>query len=342
MPERATRVTINDVARAAGVSRQTVSNAITHPHRVNPETLERVLRKIDDLGYRPSSAAQSLRAQRAGAIGIEINTLGPRSHNETMAPFLGALSMMAPGHGCHLVPFGSTDSSPAITGYDEMWRASLVDAFIIADTHHDDPRPRWLEAHGIPFASFGRIWDDPTFTRWADVDGHSGTAEAVGHVIARGYRTVAFLGWPTGSVVGDQRRAGWEEGLKRYAGPAHRGPQAVAEQDLDDACIAAATLIDQLSPGDAIVCASDILALGAHHVMLGRGLRPGRDLGLVGFDGSEVARMHHLTSVAQPLEAIAQHVLTLAHDALAGRPAPTTGVLLAATVREGTSTRSVP
>ena len=204
------RVTILDVARQAAVSRQTVSNALTHPGRVHPDTLERVMAAIDELGYQPSSSAQSLRSQRAGALGVEVNTLGRGSHNETMAPFLASLGMRAGLHGTHVVPFGSPENSPMLDGYRQMWARRLVDAFVIADTHHGDPRPPWLEGNGIPFASFGRVWDDPTNTRWVDVDGAAGTRAAVAHCVAAGYRTVAYLGWPHGSIVGDDRRHGWE------------------------------------------------------------------------------------------------------------------------------------
>src|SRR4051812_45125885 len=141
------RVTILEVARRAAVSRQTVSNVLTHPARVSPTTLHRVRAAIDDLGYQPSSSAQSLRSQRAGAIGVEVNTLGPRSHNETMAPFLASLGMRAATHGSHIVPFGSPEDSPMLQGYREMCARRLVDAFVVADTHHGDPRPPWLEGN---------------------------------------------------------------------------------------------------------------------------------------------------------------------------------------------------
>ncbi len=334
------RVTILDVARRAAVSRQTVSNALTHPHRLRPDTLERVLATIAALGYRPSSSAQSLRSQRAGAIGVEVNTLGPRSHNETMAPFLASLGMRAGNHGAHVVPFGSPEDSPMLQGYRQMWARQLVDAFVIADTHHGDPRPAWLEENGIPFASFGRVWDDPTFTCWVDVDGAAGTRAAVEHCVGAGYRTVAFLGWPEGSVVGESRRRGWVEGCAD-AGDGRdpvAGPEAVAAQDLDQARAAARVLLAEIGPGDAVVCASDILALGVHHELLTAGLRPGADVGIVGFDGSENALMHHLTSVAQPLDRIAERVLGLLHDAMAGRPCPAGGVLLEPTLTVGRTT----
>lgn len=340
MPQsEGSRVTIHDVARAAGVSRQTVSNTVNNPERVSPDTLDRVRAAIADLGYHPSSSAKSLRSRRAGAIGLELHTLG--THNATTAPVLTALSIRAAYHDAHLVPFGSAEGTPMLEGYKAMWAGRLVDAFIVAETHHGDPRPPWLEARGIPYASFGRVWDDPTFTRWVDVDGAAGTRVAVEHCIDAGYRTIAYLGWPQGSVVGDDRRSGWVaacDAAGTASSPVH-GPEAVAEQDLDAAFAAAGPLVDLLSPGDAVVCASDVLALGVHQVLVRRGLEPGRDIGVVGFDGSETAAMHHLSSVAQPFDAIAEESLRLVRAALRGEPAPTAGSLLLPALTRARSTR---
>ncbi|HMM95152.1 LacI family DNA-binding transcriptional regulator [Phycicoccus sp.] len=334
-PPDGDRVTIHDVARAAGVSRQTVSNAVNNPDRVRADTLERVRAAIDELGYHPSSSAQSLRNRRAGAIGVELHTLG--SHNATTAPVLTALSLRAARFDCHVVPFGSETGHPMLEGYRTMWAGRLVDAFLLAETHHGDPRPPWLEDQGIPYATFGRVWDDPTFTRWVDVDGGAGTRAAVEHCLTQGYRRVGFLGWPSGSVVGDDRREGWH----RAAVAADAlGPEGEAEQDLDDAVRAATGLLGHLSPGDAVVCASDVLALGVHHAAVRAGLEPGADLGIVGFDGSETASMHHLTSVAQPFDAIAEESLRLVSSALVGDPAPDEGRLLLPTLTTSRSTRA--
>ena len=89
------RVTIRDVAAAAGVSRQTVSNALIHPERLKGPTLERVQAVIRELGYRPSNAAQSLRSQRTGAVGFELLSYGEANRNEVAYPFTVALGEMA-------------------------------------------------------------------------------------------------------------------------------------------------------------------------------------------------------------------------------------------------------
>ena len=186
---RALRVTINEVAAHADVSRQTVSNTLNHSDRVRPATLQRVRESIDLLGYRPSAPSQQLRRQRSGAVGFELNALGS-ALNEVAHPFLVALSVATAQYGCHLVPFASGDARPALDGYIDTVQRHLVDAFVIVDTHPMDPRPAWLSQRAIPWVAFGRVWDDETLTNWADVDGRAGTAAAVDHLVERGLPTV--------------------------------------------------------------------------------------------------------------------------------------------------------
>lgn len=330
-----TRATVNDVASAAGVSRQTVSNVLNRPERVRPETRERVERVVAELGYHPSDAARRLRQERAGAVGVELNTLGD-SPGDVVHPLLVELSLAAPRHGCHLVPFASRDAGPMLAGYEAMVRRRLVDAFVLTDTHHDDPRPGWLDEAGIPYAAFGRVYDDPAETRWADVDGRAGTREAVRHLIEQGYEQVGYLGWPAGSEVGDARREGWRQGLAEKGLPP--GPEQACEQHLDTAVAAAGRLLEDLAPGGAVVCASDLLAVGVLHAAHDRGHRLGPDVGVTGFDGGQLARMHDLTTLAQPLADIADHCLTLVHALLAGGSRPERGTLLTPTLTVGGST----
>lgn len=328
-----TRATLADVARAAGVSRQTVSNALHKPDVVRPATLRTVLDHVERLGYRPNSAARSMRRQRAGAVGVELDAVDAFP-SDVAQSYLVALTTRAPRHDCHLVPFSSPDRFPSLSGYQEMARRQLVDAFVLADTHEGDPRPAWLQRNGIPFAAFGRVYDDPTVTSWADVDSRAGTSAAVSHLIEQGYDTIGYLGWPDG-VLARERRAGWEDTCRALG--RQSGPEQQAAQDLPDAVSAARALLDHLTPGDAVVCASDVLALGVLTAARARGWEPGRDLGIVGFDGSVHARLHGLASVRQPLEDIADHLLGLVHAQLEGASPPAAGELFTPTLMPGRS-----
>lgn len=239
-----------------------------------------------------------------------------------------------------MVTFASATSEPTIAAYEQMWKSQVVDAFVIADTHHGDPRPEWLRSHEIPFASFGRVWDDPTFGGWVDVDGHHGTALAVDHCRNLGYRRIGYVGWPQGdSAIGDARHRGWQEGSLRK-GWATLGTSAFCEDELAQACRVASKVVADVGRGGAIVCSSDVIAVGVLHALRDAGLKPGRDVGVVGFDDSELARMYGLTSVAQPVDQIAQAVLRLLGQALTtGRPTPDEGTLLKPqlTVRSSTA-----
>jgi DNA-binding LacI/PurR family transcriptional regulator len=330
------RATIIDVATAAGVSPQTVSNVLNAPDRVRPRTRDRVLAEVDRLGYRPSTAARGLRNRRAGAVGLELNL--SRCGSDIAPLVLAALTVRAPVHEVHLVPFGDPGLFPAVEAYRDMTRRHLVDAFVFADTHSGDPRPGWLLEHEIPFAAFGRLYSHPELTCWADVDGHRGLELAVEHLVGRGYGTVGYLGWPLhleDPAVAEDRHRGWVDTAARLG---VTGPSGVTEQQLGPAVAAADALLDELGPGDAVACASDLLALGVLYAAARRGLAVGRDLGVVGFDGSLVAHRHGLTTVVQPYEDLADHLLRTVRDQLVEGSVPDAGRLLAPTLAPSDST----
>ena len=262
--ETGARATIVDVARAAGVSRQTVSNALNNPERLAPGTLERVQQEIDRLGFTLNVTAQQLRRRQASAYGFEVNSSGAARMGHMLDEFLVELTAAAPVLDSHLVVF-APEPDDVIGAYRQMLGTGLVDGFILADTRPGDPRPRWLLEHGVPFVAFGRIWDSPELTQWVDVDGRAGVRQGVSHLVDAGYRQIAFLGWPSGSAVGDDRREGWLEGL-RAAGLADTTIVEESVQDLDEATSAADRLLDGLGTGGAVVCASDLLALGVLRV----------------------------------------------------------------------------
>lgn len=309
MAPRATRqterVTIVDVAAAAGVSRQTVSNALNKPHLLAPETLAKVHRAVEELGFAPNVAAQQLRRRRASAYGFEVNPWGVERMGHILDGFLVEMTVAAPGHAAHLVTFAPEPDS-LIEGYDRLLGSGLVDGFVLGDTRHGDPRPDWLLEQDVPFVSFGRIWDRPELECWVDVDGRAGMRIGVEHLLSQGYEHVAWLGWPEGSPVGEDRRAGWLDELTASGRDDDTRLTAESVQDVALATAAAERLIDAMGGRGAILCASDLLALGAVRASQARGLRLGTDIGVVGFDDSDVAEALSITSLRQPLHAAAE------------------------------------
>jgi DNA-binding LacI/PurR family transcriptional regulator len=321
------RATINDVARAAHVSRQTVSNAVNAPEKVAPSTLDRVRREIDRLGFRPSRAAKTLKQERAGAWCIELNSRGFGRLGAVLDMFLVELTTHARRHDSHVVPFTASDGNAPIPAYEDLVASRIADGFVLTDTRRGDPRPQWLREHAVPYAAFGRIWDDPTVTTWVDVDGAAGVAAAVHHLAEQGYERIGWLGWPQGSPVGDDRRGGWSRATEEL-GLARPGWVGHAEQRFEAAASTAATLIDEIGRGGAIVCASDALALGVWQVLVERGFTLGHDFGLVGFDDTDISSAIGLTTLRQPLKDVAEHVLRMLGTGSATEAASPAGILL--------------
>lgn len=323
--------TLADVAERAGVSRQTVSNAINSPERLRAGTLTRVQAAIDELGYSPNRAARNLRTRSSRLIGMRFTPAQEGTANATMDRFVHSLVEACGEAGYHVLLFADDDATSTLR-YDELLRSNAVDAFVVTDTYLGNPQTAWLHDHRAPFVAFGRPWDGVDAQHaWVDVDGAAGVELATRHLLERGHTRVGWIGWRSGSFIGADRRSGWERTLREH-GLDSGGLLGRADDTVADGRAVADSLLD--AGATALVCASDTLAAGVLHALDGRGLRPGRDVAVVGFDDSQVAQVvpGGLTSVRQPLEEVAVEIVraletVLGHDG-DGHP----GVLLAPTL----------
>jgi DNA-binding LacI/PurR family transcriptional regulator len=312
-----------DVAKAASVSLQTVSNVINAPHLVRPQTRERVEAVIADTGYRPLKAAQTLRTQRSHLIAVIIPEPG-QWKGELHNAFLHALTRRAQKSGYRTLLFTAADDDEEIRAYDQLLTDYTLDAFVLTGTHSADRRTSWLRRKRVPFVTFGRPWGAVATHPWVDVDGAHGECVATEHLIAADHRRIAFLGWPEDSDVGEDRKAGWERACQA-AGLAIDGLCARLEDDLTLGREACAGLLGLAEPPTAFVCVSDTIALGAWTEITSRGLVPGRDVAVIGFDDSAAAAAVGLTSVAQPLDEVADACLVALDRLLSPKSASSQG-----------------
>ncbi len=303
--------TVLDVGRAAGVSRQTVSNVINSPEIVKPETRLRVQQAIAELGYRPHASARRLRTRRSSTIGIRLDPLANGISGAVHDRFLHALTEQADALGLRVMLFTATDPEDEIRQIQRLYEGSDVDAFVLTSTMFDDPRTEWLATHDVPFVTFGRPWgaddlNDPRHS-WVDVDGRSGLRTATAYLLSEGEERVVFLGWPSPSGTGDDRRQGWREAMRAASGLSEAELdrlQLAVHDGVAEGREAIRELRERGVPFDAIVCASDSLGLGAL-------LMVGADTPVIGYDNTPVADAVGLSSIEQPLGEVAEAVLTI-------------------------------
>ncbi|HEY8588099.1 MAG TPA: substrate-binding domain-containing protein [Naasia sp.] len=315
--------TVLDVARAAGVSRQTVSNVLNAPGLVREATRERVLTEISRLGYQPHASARRLRTRRSSTLGVRLHEPEDGISGALLDQFLHSLTASADRRGYRVMLFAAADPGDEVAHIRRLSDGADVDAFVLTSTEHGDSRVRWLLDNDVPFITFGRPWggEDLGLHPWVDVDGRAGTREATLHLLDGGRRRVGFLGWPSPSGTGDDRRLGWEQAVAERGAPGGAGMTGESEDHIGEAEEVTARWLDR-DPGlDGLVCASDSLALGASFAAG----RAGRALEVIGFDNTPVARALGLSSVEQRTDLVAAAILDLLLDGGGVRTAPEEG-----------------
>ena len=324
------------MARAAAVSRQTVSNVLNGSGRVGDAARTRVLDAVATLGYHPHHGARSMRSRLTRQFAYVLPRVQLFPGNYIRQQFLQSLAAASARRGYSMV-IVVPDGDPR----DDIRRliaSRSVDAFLLSELQPDDPRVMLLAEAGMPFACFGRT--SPALPQhWVDIDNRSAVAAAVEHVLARGFGRIAFLGYRSANHWDLERAAGFRAGL------ASHGISADTELLVDDASARRKirSLLTASQPElhpDAIVTGSDRLAGVVYSVAAELRLRIGQDLAVTGFDGSAAGALMHprLTSVAIPIDDIARRVVARALKQLDHGPDHDPGEVVPATLRLGEST----
>lgn len=324
-----------DVARAAGVGKSTVSNVLNGSGRVGEAARARVLEMADQLGYRPHHGARSMRSRRSMQLAYLMPPIQLEPTNLIMMQFMQSL-LTAAAQQHYRVLVVAQDGDP---GGDirSLVAGRSVDGFVLSELWPGDRRPELLAELGMPFACFGRT--RPGLPQpWADIDNTAAEAQAVRHVVERGYTRPGYVGYASDSYWDLDREAGFRAGLAR-CGISGAGAGLIRVGDNADARAEIREFISSARP-DAVLTGSDKLAFAVYGVAAELNLRVGRDLAVVGFDGSVGGELLHpqLTSVVIPVEDIARRVVGRALRQIENGQDSGPGEIVGTWLREGEST----
>lgn len=296
------RVTIKDVAQAAGVSVTTVSNALNQrTEAMTQETLQRIQDAIQTLNYRPSSVARSLVTNHTDTIGLIISEI------ETPL-FLQALSVIEP-------TVRAADYSllycTARSLEDEQQAVNLllekrVDGIIFLSTsvYLDDDYLLDLLSSAPPIVIINRTISHLAFDQihW---DNTGGTVQAIDYLVEQGHRQIALLRGPDTRRSTQQRLEGYQRGLEQH-GLAYRddyvavGNYEMTAQDWEQATL---VLLAASPRPTAILASNDIVASVVLRTVQRAGLRIPEDISIIGNDNQPFSAFSNpaLTTVEAPI-----------------------------------------
>jgi LacI family transcriptional regulator len=272
--------TIRDVAKAAGVSVATVSRALNDTGNVLPDTKARILQAAAALRFTPSGAARSLIMRRTETIGA----LLPDLYGEYFSELIRGIDQAARGRRLHLLVSSSHgDAEEAAAALRAM--SGRVDGLIVMSPHADAEFlarnlpagvPALLVNTGVGLAGHSTI----------AVDNFGGAKAMTQHLVARGYKRIAFVGGPAGNHEARERLRGYRAGLPKGAAA------ILLDGDFtEESGRTAGLAIARMKPRpQAVFAANDMMAIGCLAALGEAGLAVPRDIALAGFDDIPIAR----------------------------------------------------
>jgi DNA-binding LacI/PurR family transcriptional regulator len=306
--ERIRPITSLDVARLAGVSQPTVSLVLSgraEKARVSADTTRRVLAAAADLQYVPNRLAQSLRNRSTRAITVVL----PSLENPFFSEVVSAVQTRAEadGYTLNVMVANSDDAERRVLAY---LAGGSVDAVLLAaSTGPVADLLRKLVSNGVVCVVLQGESLDPAIPT-IRVDLEEGGYLATRHLISLGHRHIGHVTEP--SLISGEKIAGYRRALAE-AGISFRKNQIfVGENNMAGGAAAVRNLLDSSKKlPTAIFAQNDLMAVGAIRVLKARGIQVPKDMALVGFDGTALARFTtpSLTTVSHKKNAVAVEVL---------------------------------
>ncbi|GHJ43722.1 LacI family transcriptional regulator [Catellatospora sp. TT07R-123] len=301
---------MNDVARLAGVSHQTVSRVLNNHPSVREETRERVLRAVAQLNYRPNALARGLAGRRSRVIGVvSFDTIlyGPA------ATLLGVeRAARRAGYGISIVALEQLDRAGVAAAVNRLTEQSVAGVVIIAPLMTAAAAAHSLPT-GVPavVVESDMAGDLPTIS----VDQVAGARLAVQHLLDLGHETVWHLTGPRDWLEARDRVDGWRQALE---GAGRRVPVAIPGDWSPNSGYEAGHHIAERPDVTAVFCANDQQALGMLRALHERGIRVPEDVSVVGFDDiPEAAYLSPpLTTIRQDFDEVGRRCLAALLDML--------------------------
>jgi LacI family transcriptional regulator len=312
------RTLIHDIANHLNVSIATVSlvlNGKAKEQRISDALAERVLRYVEEVGYKPNQLAKSLRTGKTHVIGLIIEDIS----NPFFATVARLIEKQAITHGYRIIYCSTENDTTKTKDLITMFQERHLDGYIIAPPPGVDTDVSSLLSSNTPTVLFDRYLPELA-TDYVIVDGAGGTFQATQHLLAQGFSRVAYVTSDSTQTQIAARLQGYQSAMQqanlpelvkaivlRFGDDEHEGMVAEIEG-----------FIKANPQCDAIIFANNSLCLYGLEAISRLKLRIPDQLGVISFDDNDMFRLlsPSITAIAQPVTAIAQDVISVLLDRL--------------------------
>ena len=315
------RVTSQDVADLAGVSRTTVSLVLNDVEGINisPETRQKVRDAAEKLGYVPNATAQALATRRAKAIGLVMTRSPHHIASDTFLPqILGGLLDVVKQHKLRLL-IESVEAEHQDRVYLELARAKHIDGMILLTPRINDTALKRLEEVDVSTVVMGKLTDSNLYS--VDVDNYLAARKAVDYLLSLGHTQIACISnAPASYSAAPERVLGYKDALMATGITPDDDLIQYADFDPQSGFVCMRTLLALGKEFTAVFVASDNVAMGVKSALREAGKRIPDDISIMGFDDIPWAQYSDppLTTIRLPAQELANRACLLLLDLMKG------------------------
>jgi LacI family transcriptional regulator len=310
------KLTIRDIARMAGVSHTTVSRVLNDDPRVAQETRKRIVRVVEEVGFKPDPRARSFVLRKSRLIGLEVVDIG--------TPFCAELARgiedQAHQEGYNVI-FCSTDEKPErLENFVNLMTGVGTDGLIFTSSRLHEPLVERLVDDKFPLVLINRKMKGEAFN-YVVLDNFQGAYDITEHLIHIGYRGLAIIDGPLTVSTGSERLKGFQAALKDHGISLGQDFILHGPWSRMTGYTSAKRLLETKKRPEAIFGASDNIALGVIDAVEEMGLRIPDDIALVGFDDTDFASISriNLTTISQRKYEMGQLGVQILIDQIEGK-----------------------
>ncbi|MCI8949814.1 MAG: LacI family transcriptional regulator [Lachnospiraceae bacterium] len=276
-------MTINEIAKLAGVSRATVSRYLNQGY-VSEEKRERIRNVIEETGYQPSSQARNLRTRKTRLIGVII----PKIDSHTISRMVGGISTVLAKRGYQLLLANTENNEQDELKYLKLFRENHVDGVILSGTIFTRKHLQVLKEYQVPVVILGQYLPGYSCVYQDEYQ----ASKELALKMAASCRCLCFAGVTVqDEAVGRNRLEGFWDALKESGQILERSRAAEGVFEVESGMKAAEALLCANPKMDGLLCATDDIAVGAMLYLKGMGKRIPQDIRVAGFGDTQIARI---------------------------------------------------
>jgi LacI family transcriptional regulator, repressor for deo operon, udp, cdd, tsx, nupC, and nupG len=315
---------IFDVANKAGVSKSTVSRVITNSPGVNQETKDKILRAIEELGYQPSRAAQTLRNKKTNLIAVII----PRISNPYYSKLMQAIEQESSKYNYQVVLCNTENDPLKELQYLKMLENNYVDGVILTAFRGSMNTLRDYQKFG-PIIFVGESKNQQNFPT-VKTNNMEASYSATEHLINLGHRHIGIVTGPEYSSISYERLKGFQKAMEDNGIEINEDWVSFSSYGIQQGKTYFENLKKAHSVPSAVFATNDELAVGIIQQARAMGMSVPEDLAVIGFDNQQIATVIHpsLTTVDQPIVKMGAQAFKLLNNSLLGEELSYSDIIL--------------